>query len=150
MAVGQEEDEMDEPSQQPGQPPAEEPEEDSPAETESGIEDVLRSLITSSVTKDLQVERDRIVQRAGMRATKFSEAMADFYTTWTKETAPGLTAVRARTCIMAHAEESKRILTDVYSVSTTASLKANVQDTVASWDARGEALIESLFKAVKQ
>lgn len=148
MEVGEEDESMDDPApQQPATPP--DPQSD-PEETPKtgGMEDVLRSLITSSVTKDLQIERDRVVQRAGMRATKFTEAIGEFYTTWTRETAAALTATAARTSIMAHAEESKRILTDVHAVSTTASLKANVQDTVASWDVRGEALIESLLRTV--
>lgn len=123
-------------------PPDEEP--------DSDMMDVLRALITSSVTKDLQVEQDRVVQRAGMQGANFVSAIETFYEGWTTATAPGLTMPAARMAIMGHATESKRQLLDVAGVSTTGSLKANVKDIIARWDVRGQALIESLVRIAGQ
>jgi len=115
----------------------------SPAET------ALRSMITTSISKDLKIERDRVTKRAAIEPTTFTKAIEDFYVTWTAQTGDGLTSQAARSAIKKHAETSMKALKDVESVSTTESLKANVRDVVASWDARAEMLIESLMKAVR-
>lgn len=133
----------------PGTPAMTEPD-DPPAPQEPKTENVLRKLITSSVTKDLQIERDRVVQRAGMRSAKFSEALDTFYDTWMTSTAEALTANGVRNAIKGHAEESKRILVDLHSCCTNESLKAQVQSVVASWDARGEQLINQILKEVSK
>ena len=139
MVVGEEPGPMEQ-GQQPAQPAEKK---DSPAET------ALRAMITSSITKDLKLERDRVVKRAGIEPATFSDAISAFYVTWTQQTGEGLTSDAARKVIQGHAEESMRKLRDAESVSTTSSLKSNVQDVVASWDARAETLIENLMKAVQ-
>lgn len=113
---------------------------------ESGMAAVLRAMITSSVTKDLQIERDRVVQRAGMQGGNFISAIDQFYAGWVAASVPGLSSSEARIALISHAEESKRLLLDVAGVSTTASLKANVADVVATWDDRGKILIETLIE----
>ncbi len=110
--------------------------------------DVLRAMITSVVTKDLQIEKDRVIQRAGMQGTNFVTAIDAFYQGWTSATAAALTDPDARICIMGHASESKRQLLDAAGVSTTGSLRANVQDVVSTWEPRGRLLIENLLKVV--
>ena len=139
----------EEPEQEDGPNPMRE----TPEESE-GVEDknatLLRAMITSSVTDAIKIERDRVVQRAGMQAAKFIEAVDEFYSTWTDRTAPALTTSEARLAIISHAEESKRLLSDAHSVSTTTSLKSNVSDVVASWDSRGDILVQNLMKAVQK
>lgn len=131
--------------------PGAKPMKEMPEEKDSGkTEDLLRAMVTSSVTEAVKIERTRVVQRAGMQAEKFPAAVDEFYATWTDNTAPGLTDSEARLCVISHAEQSKKLLMDVHSVSTVGSLKANVQDVVASWDARAETLIENLMKAVQK
>lgn len=135
----------DEPQQQAGGAPMKE------TPTDPGqAENLLRAMVTSSVTDAVKIERDRVTQRAAMQAANFMVAVDEFYATWTDNTARALTASDARLAIIAHAEESKRMLSDVYSVSTTASLKGNVSDVVASWDNRAEILVENLMKAVQK
>lgn len=111
---------------------------------------ILRAMVTSSVTQAVKIERDRVVQRAGMQAAKFITAVDEFYATWTDSTLPALEQSEARLAIISHAEESKRLLNEAHSVSTTASLKANVTDVVASWDSRAEKLVENLMKVVQK
>lgn len=142
------------PTPPPGQPPVppeegdmDEPEEDEEDES-SAMTSVLRAMITASVTRGLKIERDRIVQRAGMQGANFVAAVDEFYHNWTVDTADGLTHPDARICIMGHANESKRQLLDVAGVSTTGSLKANVVDVVSTWDIRGQELIDNLVKVV--
>lgn len=151
--VAGEEDDMAESQQgmsgQPAQPPEEDLEEDD-TETETETTALLRAMITSNVTDAIKIERDRVVQRAGMKAGQFVESVSEFYTTWTANTVAGLTSSEARLCVISHAEESKRLLMDVHGVSTTASLKANVLDVVQSWDNRAAGLIENLMKTVKK
>jgi HK97 family phage portal protein len=148
MVAGEEPD-TDEPT---GADPMMEPEDD-PEETETPEEakssSLLRAMVTASVTEAIKIERTRVVQRAGMQADKFTTAIDEFYATWTDNTAPGLTDSAARVCVISHAEASKKLLFDVHAVSTVGSLKANVQDVVASWDARAENLITELMKAVQ-
>ena len=115
----------------------------------SKAENLLRAMIVTSVTDAIKIERDRVVQRAGMQAEKFLSAVDEFYATWTDNTVQALATSEARLCVIGHAEESKRLLNDAHSVSTTDSLKGNVKDVVASWDARAETLIENLMKAVQ-
>lgn len=117
-------------------------------EPEQETENILRQLVTSTLTRDLQIERDRVVQRAGMRATKFAESLDTFYETWTTSTAEALTADGVRKAIFNHAGESKKILVDLHSCCTIENLKAQVQSVVASWEARGQQLIESIMKEV--
>lgn len=117
---------------------------------DSKTENILRAVITSAVTSAIKIERDRVVQRAGMQAAKFASAVDEFYDTWTDSTLPALEQSEARLAIIAHAEESKKLLSDVHSVSTTTSLKANVSDVVASWDSRVEKLVENLMKVVQK
>lgn len=145
MVAGEEPDLM---AQGAPEPPAQAASEASdPEETGSGSKtNVLRSLITATVTADLKVERDRIVQRAGMQSGSFLEAMDTFYVQWTATAGRGLTGSQSRAAFMSHAEESKRQLLDVAGASTTDSLKANVQDVTASWDSRAESLITKLMK----
>ena len=132
------------------------PEPVAPAPTEKvdppkpATDNVVRQLVTCSVTKDLQIERDRVVQRAGMRSAKFPEALDAFYETWTSSTAEALTSSGVRKAIKGHAEESKKILVDLHSCCTTESLKAQVQSVVASWDARGSQLIDQIVKEVSK
>ena len=123
--------------------------EDPLPETEYAASSLLRAMITSSVTEAIKIERTRVVQRAGMQADKFTVAIDDFYATWTENTVPGMSSSSARTLIISHAEASKKMLFDVHAVSTVGSLKANVQDVVASWDKRAENLITELLKGVK-
>jgi HK97 family phage portal protein len=111
---------------------------------------LLRAMVTTSVTDAVKIERDRIIQRAGMQPTNFLTAVDEFYSTWTDNTARALTDSDARLAIIAHAEQSKRILSDVHSVSTTASLKSNVADVVASWENRADTLVENLMKVVQK
>lgn len=139
VEVGEEPDQT-----QGGKPMKEEPKE--PSE----LEDILRAMVTSSVTQAVKIERDRVVQRAGMQAAKFIAAVDEFYATWTDSTLPALDQSDARLAIISHAEESKRLLNEAHSVSTTASLKANVTDVVASWDQRAEKLVENLMKVVQK
>jgi hypothetical protein len=124
-------------------------EEDPLPETEYAASSLLRAMITSSVTEAIKIERTRVVQRAGMQADKFTTAVDDFYATWTENTVPAMTGSSARTLIISHAEASKKMLFDVHAVSTVGSLKANVQDVVASWDKRAENLITELMKGVE-
>lgn len=132
---------------QPTEPEEDDTEDEGVDETES-MASVLRAMITASVTKDLQIERDRVVQRAAMQGANFVSAVDAFYAGWTTATASGLTHPDARICIMGHANESKRQLLDVAGVSTTGSLKANVADVVSTWDVRGQELIENLMRVV--
>lgn len=111
---------------------------------------ILRAMVTSSVTQAIKIERDRVVQRAGMQAAKFMTAVEEFYTTWTDSTLPALEQSEARLAIITHAERSKKLLADAHSVSTTSSLKANVADVVASWDSRADELVENLMKVVQK
>jgi hypothetical protein len=148
MVAGEEPD-TDEPTgADPMMEPADDPEErETPEEAKSST--LLRAMVTASVTEAIKIERTRVVQRAGMQADKFTTAIDEFYATWTDNTAPGLTDSAARVCVISHAEASKKLLFDVHAVSTVGSLKANVQDVVASWDARAENLITELMKAVQ-
>lgn len=150
MVAGEEPEEEEVPAGgMPGAAPMEPEDPEEPEEPEgSETENVLRKLITSTLTRDLQIERDRVVQRAGMRSAKFQESLDTFYTTWTASTAEALTATGVRKAIQNHADESKRILIDVYSCCTTDTLKPYVQSVVAAWDARGEQLIDSIVKEV--
>jgi hypothetical protein len=127
---------------------ASESESEDPAEP-SPAENLLRAMITSSVTDAIKIEKSRVVSRAGMQSGNFHSAIEEFYATWTDSTVPEMGDSVSRLCIISHAEESKRLLSDVHSVSTSGSLKANVSDVVASWDSRAEILISSLMKAVK-
>ena len=127
---------------------ASESESEDPAEL-SPAENLLRAMITSSVTDAIKIEKTRVVSRAGMQSGNFHSAIEEFYATWTDSTVPEMGDSVSRLCIISHAEESKRLLSDVHSVSTSGSLKANVSDVVASWDSRAETLISSLMKAVK-
>lgn len=120
-----------------------------PEETDNKPTAILRAIITSSVTSAIKIEKTRVVQRAGIQSESFPKAVDEFYATWTQNTLPELVDSDSRTAVIAHAEESKRLLADVHSVSTSDSLKANVSDVVASWDARAESLIESLMKVVQ-
>ena len=113
-------------------------------------ETLLRAMVTSSVTEALKIERDRVIQRAGMQAASFMVAVDEFYATWTDKTVSALTNSDARLAIISHAEESKRLLSDVHSCSTTSSLKANVSDVVASWNSRADNLVQNLMKAVQK
>jgi hypothetical protein len=115
----------------------------------SPAENLLRAMITSSVTSAVKLEQSKVVQRAGSQPARFMAEVDAFYQTWTANTVAGLEHSDARTAIISHAEESKRLLSDVHSVSTTLSLKSNVSDVVASWDSRAETLISSLMKAVR-
>jgi HK97 family phage portal protein len=133
-------------SQQPMKEPLEE---DEPVTPEYAAATMLRAMVTSSVTEAIKIERTRVVQRAGMQADKFTVAVEEFYETWTDNTAPGMSNSSARLAIISHAEASKKMLFDVHAVSTVGSLKANVQDVVASWDKRAENLITELLKGVK-
>lgn len=119
------------------------------AEESASMENTLRAMITATVAADLKVERDRVVQRAGMQAGNFLDTIDAFYTQWTATSGRGITGSSQRASFMAHAAESKRQLLDVAGASTTDSLKANVQDVTASWDARAEVLITKLMKAVQ-
>jgi hypothetical protein len=127
---------------------ASESESEDPAEP-SPAENLLRAMITSSVTDAIKIEKSRVVSRAGMQSGNFHSAIEEFYATWTDSTVPEMGDSVSRLCIISHAEESKRLLSDVHSVSTSGSLKANVSDVVASWDSRAENLISSLMKAVE-
>ena len=129
------------------QPPNQESTTETPPPTDATS--LLRAMITSSVTEAIKIERTRVVQRAGMQADKFTTAVDDFYATWTENTVPAMTGSAARTLIISHAEASKTMLFDVHAVSTVGSLKANVQDVVASWDKRAENLITELMKGVE-
>jgi hypothetical protein len=129
-----------------GQDPAEDP---APEPQEAKATNLLRAMIVTSVTDAIKIERDRVVQRAGMQADKFLTAVDEFYATWTDNTVPALADSASRLCVISHAEESKRLLNDVHSVSTTGSLKSNVRDVVGSWDSRASILIENLMKAVQ-
>jgi HK97 family phage portal protein len=120
------------------------------SEEPSQAENLLRAMITSSVTDAIKIEKSRVVSRAGMQSEKFQSAIEEFYATWTDSTVPEMGDSVSRLCIISHAEESKRLLSDVHSVSTSGSLKANVSDVVASWDSRAENLISSLMKAVQK
>ena len=132
-------------------PMKEEPEESSDDEgKDDKTTNILRAMVTSSVTQAIKIERDRVVQRAGMQAAKFISAVDEFYTTWTDSTLPALEQSEARLAIISHAEYSKKLLADAHSVSTTTSLKANVADVVASWDSRADELVENLMKAVQK
>ena len=122
---------------------------ETPAEGDT-TENLLRAMVTSSVTEALKIERDRVVQRAGMQAANFMVAVDEFYATWTDRTVSALTNSDARLAIISHAEESKRLLRDAHSCSTTSSLKANVSDVVASWDSRADNLVQNLMKAVQK
>ena len=137
------------PPMAPGTTEREPDEEDAPAES-GAMTDILRAMVTSVVTKDLQIERDRVVQRVGMQGANFVSAVDAFYLSWTSATAAGLTDADARIAIMSHANESKRQLLDTAGVSTTGSLKANVLDLVSTWDSRGQQLIAQLMKAVQK
>jgi hypothetical protein len=125
------------------------PMKETPGEDDN-TENLLRAMVTSSVTEALKIERDRVVQRAGMQAANFMGAVNEFYATWTDRTVSALTNSDARLAIISHAEESKRLLSDVHSCSTTSSLKANVSDVVASWDSRADNLVQNLMKAVQK
>ena len=129
------------------QPPKQESTTETPPPSDATS--LLRAMITSSVTEAIKIERTRVVQRAGMQADKFTTAVDDFYATWTENTVPAMTGSSARTLIISHAEASKKMLFDVHAVSTVGSLKANVQDVVASWDKRAENLITELMKGVE-
>lgn len=149
MVAGEEPD-ADEPT---GIDPVTEPddtEEVPPEPQEAKATTLLRAMIVTSVTDAIKIERDRVVQRAGMQADKFLTAVDEFYTTWTDNTVPALSDSASRLCVISHAEESKRLLNDAHSVSTTSSLKSNVKDVVASWDSRASMLIENLMKAVQK
>ena len=126
------------------------PMKEEPEKEDSGTENILRAMITSSVTQAIKIERDRVVQRAGMQAAKFVAAVDEFYATWTDSTLPALEQSEARLAIISHAERSKKLLADAHSVSTTTSLKANVADVVASWDSRADELVENLMKVVQK
>lgn len=148
MVAGEEPD-TDEPT---GMDPVAEPgyTEDAPLEPQdTKATTLLRAMIVTSVTDAIKIERDRVVQRAGMQSEKFLAAVDEFYATWTDNTVPALGDSASRLCVISHAEESKRLLNDAYSVSTTTSLKSNVKDVVASWDSRASMLIENLMKAVQ-
>lgn len=112
--------------------------------------EVLRALVTSNVTNALKIERDRVVQKAGLQRGSFVSAVEEFYATWTDSTVPALAQPQARIAVIEHAEQSKKMLFDVHGVSTTQSLKQNVCDVVASWDSRAETLVENLMKAVSK
>ena len=131
------------------QPDASDEDGEEPAEP-SPAENLLRAMITSSVTSAVKLEQSKVVQRAGSQPARFMAEVDAFYQTWTANTVSGLEHSDARTAIISHAEESKRLLSDVHSVSTTLSLKSNVSDVVASWDSRAETLISSLMKAVQK
>jgi len=131
------------PGQDASEADAADPEE---ADTGSETTNVLRSLITATVTDNLKIERDRVVQRAGMQSGNFIDSVDEFYTQWTRTSGRGLTSSSARAAFMAHAEESKRQLLDVAGASTTDSLKANVQEVTALWDGRIELLVAKLMK----
>ena len=149
VVAGDEDDAMESARGMPDTPSTDDGSVDDQNEMESKAANILRAMITSSVTEAVKIEKSRVVQRAGMQADNFTAAINDFYETWTENTAPGLTDSAARVCVISHAEASKRLLMDVYSVSTSSSLKSNVQDVVASWDKRAESLISDLMKAVQ-
>lgn len=131
--------------------PVEKPMKETPEEPDdSKAENLLRAMIVTSVTNAIKLEKDRVVQRAGAQRESFVEAVGEFYSTWTDNTVPEMTTSEARLCVIAHAEESKRLLNDAHSVSTTSSLKDNVRDVVASWNSRAESLVENLMKAVQK
>lgn len=119
--------------------------EDGDAE-DSPTAQILRAMITSSVTKAVDLETTKAIRLANTRAHEFLPALDEFYETWTENTVPGIASDTVRTAIAAHANESQRQLVDVAGVSTTASLKENVGQLVATWDARRDALIESIWK----
>jgi hypothetical protein len=132
------------------QPMKETPEEADTEDSPDQMANVLRAMITSSVTDAIKLEKDRVVQRAGIQAASYPDSISEFYATWTNKTVPALADSQARLAIISHAEESKRLLLDVHSVSSTSSLKNNVSDVVASWDSRAESLVENLMKAVQK
>ena len=119
-----------------------------PKGKDTAATNILRSMITETVTDNLKIERDRVVQRAGMQSGNFIDSVDEFYTQWTRTSGRGLTSSSARAAFMSHAEESKRQLLDVAGASTTDSLKANVQEVTALWDGRAELLITKLMKEV--
>lgn len=139
-----------EPVEQELKPMKETPEETDTEDSPDPMENVLRAMITTSVTDAIKLEKDRVVQRAGIQAASYPDAITEFYATWTDKTVPALADSQARLAIISHAEESKRLLLDVHSVSSTSSLKSNVADVVASWDSRAESLVENLMKAVQK
>jgi HK97 family phage portal protein len=148
MVAGEEPDADEAMGADPMQP--DETEEETEAPEEARASSLLRAMVTSAVTEDIRIECSRVVQRAGMRTeSDFQSSINEFYETWTKSTVPELTQSAARTAVISHAEASKKLLFDVHAVSTVGSLKANVQDVVASWDARAENLITELMKAVQ-
>lgn len=111
---------------------------------------VLRSMITTSVTKAVDLETSKAIRLANSRAHEFLPSVDEFYDTWTEHTAPGITSEKVRELISGHAEESRRQLVDVAGVSTTSSLKENVCQLVATWDARRDALIDAIWKEVQK
>lgn len=111
---------------------------------------ILRAMVTSSVTKQLKVEKDRIV-RASKNADKFTTQYEEFYDSFTENltanmgwNSPGVVMASQQ-----HIEESKRQLLDLTSVTTTGNLESSIRDLVACWDARSETLIDSIVGAVK-
>ena len=127
------------------------PMKEEPEKEDSGTENILRAMITSSVTSAIKLEASKVVQKAtGVYASKFMDAVEEFYSTWTDNTLPSLEQSEARLAIISHAERSKKLLADAHSVSTTTSLKANVADVVASWDSRTDELVENLMKVVQK
>lgn len=111
---------------------------------------ILRAILETSVTKNLQIEKDRVVRAAKTR-NNFCDAIDSIYETWQTSFVDtlGWKSVKTITAISTHVEQSKQQLLEVAGSSTTSNLEKNVRDLVSCWDERGELLVNNLLKAAQ-
>jgi hypothetical protein len=111
---------------------------------------ILKAILETSVTKNLQIEKDRVVRAAKTR-NNFCEAIDSIYDTWQTGFVDtlGWKTVKTITAISTHVETSKQQLLEVAGSSTTSNLEKNVRDLVSCWDERGEILVSNLMKAAQ-
>lgn len=149
MEIGSPEEEMAE-GEEEDDTPDDSPDEEDDSEGDSDTMTALRQLISAGVAKACEIEAVKAVQIAGRRTGDFLAGMADFYTTWSENTLPGLVAASVRTAIQQHASASYAALEAVVRHATPDTLRGQVEATVAAWTTRRDDLLQTILKKVSK
>lgn len=150
MEIGSPAEEMAEGEEEADTPDDSPDEEDDSEDDESDTMTALRQLISAGVAKACEIEAAKAVQIAGRRTGDFLAGMADFYTTWSENTLPGLVAASVRNAIQQYASASYAALEVVVRHATPDTLRGQVEATVAAWATRKDDLLQTILKKVSK
>lgn len=115
--------------------------------TEGDVMNMLRTTLVTSVTSAIQIEKRRILA-AIPKEPDISAWMNDFYEKWTTLTCPDFCSPAAELAKSQHASESIRQIVEVVSSSSTSNVEQAAKEVMATWEDRGQILVEKLIKTI--